>query len=113
MKIPRSFNRNRILPHLRIATVVMLISGAAALAFVATTNNVLTTGDSSPSNALRHRLMKQQAQYGLASRSEASEKEGAEDPTAAAAEDYANRAYPAAYVPFQLTVNAQNAWKNI
>ena len=34
-------------------------------------------------------------------------------PTAAAEEDYANRAYPAAYVPFQLTSNAQQAWKTI
>ena len=89
------------------------MSGAAALAFVATTNNVLTTGNGSPGTAFTHRLMKQQAQYGLASRYEASDKEGAEDPTAAAVQDYSNRAYPATDVPFRLTVNAQKAWAKI
>jgi hypothetical protein len=39
------------------------------------------------------------------------EREGG--PTAAAEQEYANRAYPAAYVPFALTSNAQQAWKNI
>ena len=33
-------------------------------------------------------------------------------PTAAAEENYANRAYPAAYVPFQLTRQAHTDWKN-
>jgi len=33
-------------------------------------------------------------------------------PTAAAEENYANRAYPAAYVPFQLTRQAHADWKN-
>jgi hypothetical protein len=34
-------------------------------------------------------------------------------PVAAAEEDYANRAYPAAYVPFTLTRRAQTAWSNV
>jgi hypothetical protein len=34
-------------------------------------------------------------------------------PTAAAEEDYANRAYPAPNVPFTLTRNAKTAWANI
>ena len=34
-------------------------------------------------------------------------------PMAAADEDYANRAYPAAYVPFTLTRSAKTAWVNI
>jgi len=34
-------------------------------------------------------------------------------PTAAAEEAYANRAYPAAYVPFTLTRSAKTAWANI
>ncbi len=38
--------------------------------------------------------------------------ESEEGPTAAAEESYAHRAYPAAYVPFQLTRQAQTAWKN-
>ena len=39
------------------------------------------------------------------------EREGG--PMAAAEEDYANRAYPAAYVPFALTRDAQAGWANI
>jgi hypothetical protein len=38
--------------------------------------------------------------------------ESEEGPTAAAEENYAHRAYPAAYVPFELTRQAQTAWKN-
>jgi hypothetical protein len=34
-------------------------------------------------------------------------------PTAAAEEAYANRAYPAPYVPFALTRNAHRAWSNV
>jgi hypothetical protein len=105
MKNPNSFN-------LRIASAITLMSGAAALAFVATSNNILTTGNGSPGTAT-HRLMKPQAQYGLASRNEASDKERAEDPTAAATQHYSNRAYPATDVPFRLTVNAKNAWARI
>ena len=37
----------------------------------------------------------------------------AEDPDAAEAEAYQNRAYPAPYVPQQLTVNAQKGWASI
>src|SRR5207247_974593 len=63
----------------------------------------------------RHRFgVKQQAQYGVASRSEASDKEGAaEDPNAAEEQAYENRAYPAAYIPQQLTLHAQKAWAKI
>jgi len=39
------------------------------------------------------------------------EREGG--PFAAAEQDYANRAYPAAYVPFKLTLNAQTAFKKV
>ena len=59
------------------------------------------------------RLIKKQAQYGLSSRSEASDKEETEDPTEAAVQEYTNRAYPATEVPFSLTVNAKNAWAKI
>jgi hypothetical protein len=74
------------------------------------TTAVLTPGSSSVTT--RRFGVKQQAQYGVASRSEASDKE-AEDPDAAAEQDYQNRAYPAAYVPFKLTVNARKAWTKI
>jgi len=59
-------------------------------------------------------VLKKQAEYGLGSRDEASDDTGvAEDPSAAAAEEYQNRAYPAAYVPQQLTVNARQGWAKI
>ena len=91
MKNTPSFNQNRFRANLRIASAITLMSGAAALAFVAT-NNTLTTGNGSPGTAT-HRFMKPQAQYGLASRYEASDKERAEDPTEAAVQNYSNRAY--------------------
>jgi hypothetical protein len=75
MKTPRWFTRNRLVPHLCIASAVTLMSAAAATA--------------SP---------------GL-------EKEGG--PTAAAEQDYANRAYPAAYVPFSTTLNARAAFQRV
>ena len=79
---------------LRFGSGLILISAAfAALAFVATTNNMLTTGNGSPGTTT-HRLMKQQAQYGLASRNEASDKERAEDPTAGAVQDYCESRIP-------------------
>ena len=55
-----------------------------------------------------HRFaLKQQAEYGVSSRSEMSDKTGAaEDPSAAAAEDFAHRAYPAADLPLSATLNA-------
>src|SRR6266576_4386340 len=101
MKTPHWFISTRFVSHLRMAGAVTLMSTAAALAFVATTNNMLTTGNGSPGTTTR-RFMKPQAQYGLASRNEASDKERAEDPTAGAVQDYWNRAYPATDVPFRL-----------
>ena len=59
--------------------------------------------------------LKQEAEYGVASRDESSEEKerAAEDPSAAAREAYENRAYPAPYVPFQATRNARQAWSRI
>src|SRR6266478_2023199 len=58
--------------------------------------------------------LKRQAEYGIASLSEASDKEGTtEDPNAAEEQAYQNRSYPGAYIPQQLTVNAQKAWAKI
>jgi hypothetical protein len=60
------------------------------------------------------RRAKVEAEDGVASRSEKSDKTRAsEDPTALAQQNYANRAYPASFVPFQLTRNAQRAWANM
>src|SRR5437870_5798273 len=90
-----------VFSYLRVAFAGTLLSAALAMAFVAVNN----PGVSSASRP--HRLLKKQAEYGLASRSEMSDKTGtAEDPTKAAAEDYANRAYPADDIPFSATLNA-------
>jgi len=99
--------------YLRVALAGTLVSGALAMAFVA----VNTTGG--PSVNQSHRLFKKQIVNGVAARSEASDKFGisqdgtGEDPGAAAAEDYANRAYPATDVPFSATLNAQAAFNEI
>ncbi len=54
---------------------------------------------------------KQQAEYGREARDEALDmKLNSDSPDAAAREAYAARAYPAAYVPHQLTVNARKGW---
>ena len=53
MKIRRSFNQNGFHANLRVASAITLMSGAAvAMAFVATTNHILTTGNGSPRTAL-------------------------------------------------------------
>jgi hypothetical protein len=58
--------------------------------------------------------LKKNAEYGVASRNEESDENGtSEDPSAAEAEAYQNRAYPAPYVPQQLTLNAQQGWTTI
>ena len=65
-------------------------------------------------NTRRRIVVKQQAQFGIAARSEMSDKDGtAEDPDAAAEEAYQDTAYPSPYIPFQLTVNAQTAWTKL
>ena len=110
MKTPRWFSRNHLLSQFRAAAAVTLMSAAAALAFVTASNiGPLTTGSKSP-----HRSLHKQAENGLASRNEwLDEVAPTEDPWAAAEEDYLDRAYPADYVPFSFTVNAQAAWTKI
>ena len=59
-------------------------------------------------------VVKQQAEYGIASRSEGSDKSGtSERPNVAEEEAYQNRAYPAPYVPFRATLHASRAWSLI
>ena len=72
-----------------------------------TTDQKLSAVQPGPSRFAR----KEQAEYGVGSRNEASEKLAkSEDPNAAASEEYAARAYPAAYVPHQLTMDAHKGW---
>jgi hypothetical protein len=77
--------------------------------------NKPTDPKTSPVLNTRNRFhLKPQAQYGVAARSEMSDKDGtAEDPDAAAEEAYQDNAYPAPYIPLQLTTNAQTAWTKL
>ena len=60
------------------------------------------------------RTPKLEAEYGVGSRDESGEDgRTAEDPSSAAQQDYANRAYPASYVPFELTRKARLAWTSV
>jgi hypothetical protein len=112
MKITRRFNRNRILRRLRTATVAMLISGAAALAFVAVKPSLPFLLGKSEQKPDADKLIQLRAQW-LRNKLAlpGAEREGG--PTAAAEEAYANRAYPASYVPFQLTVNARANFRRV
>jgi len=97
----------------RIAGALTLVSATAALAFVAARSSNGWLADKArgkaraadeSSEVRAGKLRNQMAVPGA-------EREGG--PTAAAEADYANRAYPVAYVPFALTRAAQNAWKDV
>src|SRR4029450_2417692 len=47
MKTPHWFTRNRLLPHLRIAGAVPLMAAAAAMAFVASGDRLVSVGSPS------------------------------------------------------------------
>src|SRR6266516_1751171 len=112
MKTPRSFTRNRLSSHLRIASAVTLMSAAAAMAFVA----------AKPSGPLflakaenKGGIDKLRQNHAELFRSKMTlpgpEREGG--PVSAAEEDYAKRAFPANDIPFALRRNAHAAWASV
>jgi len=111
MKTHRWFTRSRLVSHLRIASVVTLMSAAAAMAFVAVKPSGPLWARSHNKDTIS-KLREARVQF-LRNKLALPgfEKEGG--PTAAAEEEYAKRAYPAAYVPFELTRKAQRAWSNV
>jgi hypothetical protein len=111
MKTHRSFIRNRLVPHLRIAGVVTLMSAAAAMAFVAVKPSGPLWAKSDNNNA-NNKFSRSRAEL-YRSKLALPGPERERGPVAAAEEDYANRSYPAAYVPFTLTRNAHRAWTNV
>jgi hypothetical protein len=111
MKTHRWFSRNRFVPHLRIASVVVLMSAAAAMAFVAVKPSGPLWAKSDNKNAIDKVRQNRAALFENKLALPGPEREAG--PTAAAEEAYANRAAGAAYVPFQLTRNARNAWANV
>ena len=102
MKTHRWFTRNRFVPHLRIASVVTLMSAAAAMAFVAVNpSSPLFLAKSDSKSAIDKLRQNRAALFRNKLAIPGPEQEGG--PTAAAEEAYAIRAAGAAYVPFTLT----------
>jgi hypothetical protein len=112
MKTPHWFIGTRFVSHLRMAGAVTLMSAAAAMAFVAVKPSgpwllAKANGKSAINKVSQHRAESFRSKMMLPG----PEREGG--PTSAADEDYANRAYPAPYVPLALTRRAQSAWTNV
>src|SRR5437870_9751674 len=113
MKTPRSFSRSRLLSQFRIATVVTLMSAAAAMAFVAAKpSGPFLLGKSDNTDQAINKFRQGRDQLG-GNRRALPGPETDRGPITAAEEAYANRAYPASDVPFKLTVDAQKAWANV
>ena len=110
MKTPHSFSRNRFASAVRFAVAGTLLSAAVTMAFVAVKPSASLWVKSDNKNAVdrfrqdRARLFRNKMAL------PGPEREGG--PTAAADEEYAKRAYPAAYIPFELTRNAHAGWSN-
>src|SRR5256884_408091 len=111
MKSPQYFTRSRLVSHLRFATAVTLMSASAAIAFVAVKpSGPLLLGKVDNKSAI-NKFREARAQF-LRNKLALPGPEREGGPTAAADEEYANRAYPAAYVPFELTRTAHAAWSH-
>src|SRR5215831_467404 len=112
MKTAHWFTHYRLASHLRIASMVILMSAAAAMAFVAMNPSGPLFLAKSDSKSANDKLRQNRAAlFRNKLTIPGPEREGG--PTAAAEEAYAKRAYPAAYVPFELTRNARSAWTNV
>src|SRR5213080_1887407 len=113
MKTPRWFSRNHLLSQFRIASVVTLMSAAAAMAFVAAKpSGPFLLGKSDNTDQAINKFRQDRDQIG-GNRRALPGLETDRGPVAAAEERYAHRAFPASDVPFRLTRNAQRAWANV
>src|SRR5438270_8772338 len=110
MKTARWFNRNRLVSNLRIAVAGMLVSAAAAMAFVSIAPPTLRVGakPAADENAFS-RFSKFRRDRDQLRGLPGVERDGG--PVLAAEEDYANRAYPATDIPLSATLNAHAAFK--
>jgi len=111
MKTHRWLTRNRFVSHLRMAGAVILISAAAAMAFVAVKPSGPLWVKSDDKDAINKFRQNRAASFRNKLAIPGPEREGG--PRLAAEEEYAKRAYPAPYVPFELTRQAQRAWSNV
>src|SRR5262245_603453 len=108
MKIPHWFNRNRVLTNLRIGSAVTLFSAAAAVAFV----GGITSKSPSKARLLAPAHDKLSAEDLAGNRGEPEATDG-DSFSRLAQEAYRHRAYPAAVISINDTLNAQNAWSQI
>ena len=113
MKISRCFNRNRVLLNLRIATAVTLTSAAAAMAFVASGDRLVTVG--SPSSQVSQ---DREAKGKMAGDPDAVLRSARTIPSEGPVGGYeayksAARTYPANVIPPSMVQNAKNTFNKI
>src|SRR4029453_10002374 len=98
--------------HLRMASIVTLMSAAAAMAFVAVKPSAPLLLAKSDSKSAIDKLRQNHAELFRSKMTlPGPEREGG--PVSAAEEDYAKRAFPATDIPFALRRNAHAAWANV
>ena len=111
MKTPASFSRTRFFSLARVTSASVLLTAAAAMAFVAVKSSGPSWAKSDSKNPINKFNQNRAQLFRNKIAMPGPEQDGG--PTAAAEQAYANRAYPAAYVPFALTRNAHRAWANV
>src|SRR5712691_5765893 len=111
MKTPPPFSRTRFFSLVRITSASVLLTAAAAMAFVAAKPSGLSWAKSDSKNAVNKFNQNRVQLFRNKLAMPGPEREGG--PTAGAQEAYTNRAYPAPYVPFTLTRNAHRAWADV
>src|SRR6266496_5538105 len=111
MKTPHCSNRTRFFSLVRITSASVLLTAAAAMAFVAAKPSGPSWAKSDSKNAINKFNQNRVQLFRNKLAMPGPEREGG--PTAGAQEAYANRAYPAPYVPFTLTRNAHRAWADV
>src|SRR5437588_10457524 len=112
MKTHHWFSRTRLYSAVRFSTAAVLLSGAAAMAFVAINpSGPFLLGKSDNTHHPVNKFRPDRDQIG-GNRRALPGPETDRGPMAAAEEDYARRAYPATDIPFTLRLNAQKAWAN-
>src|SRR5437764_2358574 len=110
MKTRLRFTCDRLVSYLRFASAITLMSAAAAMALLASKPSGPLWANSENKNATGKTGQNRSALFRNKMAMPGPEREGG--PMAAADEEYAKRAFPAAYVPFELTRNAHAAWSN-
>src|SRR5205085_4028738 len=113
-----SSSRNRLLSYLRIGSGVILMSAAAALAFVAANPSGSFKSPTRPPFAGKLTSEDLVGAFGEPGNGQhgddvvpSDSEQG--DISLATQQDYLHRAYPAAEVSVKDTVNAQNAWTKV